>query len=333
METSAGTDLSVATTGPNSKQLLDPTPQKKPATPNEPTWKFYTFIVLPLSICLITLFSVSIWKSLRDLDAQRVLNCPSIDGNNDMYGLGIRLGVYMQLTASAFVDTFGNQQYSSGLVASTLWFLLALSVASGMELSDPNTQSSELYIIVSLGNAVTTVLLSKLFKIDPLKSTESCLLYIGRFVLWGVWRATTSMYWFSILYSYVQGSDGCGTWGWIFFKVDLNGSFRTYNQIITMAEWVILSLLLLAFIIGAIIFCVSLCIINPDLGEGHAQVGRFGIAWDYLFAEIGQVRLILRKLVSRAWRALVSDNYFLLFFVLDLYLETLHPTSDILLFN
>lgn len=266
----------------------DGSPQRK-----KPTWKHYTFLVL-LSICLITLFTVSIWKTVTDLDAQRKLNCETIKGNSDMYGLGIRLGVYIQLTVSAFMDSFGNQAYSAGLVPSTLWFLLALSVALSMVLYDSNTRSSEVYIIIVLGNAVTTIVLSKMAKFNPLKTTESYLLFLGRLLLWGIWMASTSVYWFTFLHSYVRESESCGTWGWIFFKVDLYGSFRTFNQVINMVEWVILGCLILAYLIGAIIFCYCLCRINLELQEGrHAQVSKFAILWDYLFVSIGQLRQIM----------------------------------------
>ncbi|KAF8445109.1 hypothetical protein BGX38DRAFT_1197032 [Terfezia claveryi] len=264
---------------------MDGSPQKK-----NPTWKHYTFLVL-LSICLITLFTISIWKTITDLEAQRELNCETIKGNSDMYGLGIRLGVYMQLTVSAFMDSFGNQAYSAGLVPSTLWFLLALSVALSMVLYDSNTRSSEVYIIIILGNAVMTIMLSKMIKFNPLKSTESYLLFLGRLLLWGIWRASTSVYWFTLLHSYVRGSESCGTWGWIFFKVDLYGSFRTFHQVINVVGWVTLGCFLLAYSVGAIIFCYCLCRINLELQKGrHAQVSKFSIFWDYLFVSIGQLR-------------------------------------------
>ena len=259
---------------------------------NKPTWKAYTFLGL-LTICLITLFSLSIWKTVTDLDEQRKLKCEPIAGNSDMYGLGIRLGVYMQLVVSAFVDSFGNQAYSSGLVASTLWYLFALSVALSMLLYNPETHSSEVYIIISLGNAVTTVLLSKIVKFNPLTSTESYLLCLGRLLLWGVWRASTSVYWFTLIHdSYVQGSNECGTWGWIFFKVDLYGSFRTFNKVINVLEWVTLGFLLLGYLIGVIIFCHSLLRMEWDV-KNRVPVSKFLIAFDYLFVSIGELRRIM----------------------------------------
>jgi len=286
-ETSAGTEVSAETDG------LTET--------NKPTWKAYTFLGL-LTICLITLFTLSIWKTVTDLDEQRNLKCVSIPGNSDMYGLGIRLGVYMQLVVSAFVDSFGNQAYSAGLVASTLWFLFALSVALSMVLYNPDTHSSEVYIIISLGNAVTTVMLNKIVKFNPLTSNESYLLSLGRVLLWGVWRASTSVYWFTLLHSYAQGSDECGTWGWVFFRVDLYGPFRALNKAINVLEWIIVGFLLLGYVIGIIIFCYSLSRIKWDK-ERPVKVSKFIIAFDYLFVSVGELRQIMYG---------VSHTYFLL---------------------
>ena len=276
----------------------------------KPTFKGYTFLVL-LTICLVTLFSVSIWKTVTNLDAQRNLNCEPIKGNGDMYGLGIRLGVYMQLAVSAFVDSFGNQAYSAGLVPSTLWFLLALSVALSILLREPSTHSSEVYIVISLGNAVTTIMLSKMAKFNPLKSTESFLLSLGRLLLWGFWRASTSMYWFTLLHdNYVQGSDTCGTWGWIIFKVDLYGPFRTFNQAADVLEWITLGCLLLGYLIGFLFFCYTLCRVNLKLDtRSHAQVSKFAIVWDYLFVSIGQLRQIIYG---------VSHSYFCCFWFISI---------------
>ncbi|KAF8426539.1 hypothetical protein EV426DRAFT_436754 [Tirmania nivea] len=273
-------------------------------------WKAFTFLAL-LTICLLTLFTHSIWKTVTDLEAQRKLTCESVKGNSDMYGLGIRLGVYMQLVVSAFVDSFGNQQYSSGLVASTLWFLFALSVALSMVLYNPASHSSEVYIIISLGNAVTAVMLSKMAKFNPLTSSESYLLALGRVVLWGVWRASTSVYWWTLIHdNYVEGSDSCGTWGWIFYKVDLNGPFRTFNQATNVLEWIILGSFLLSYLIGAIIFLFHLWRIEWPAGKDirkadgggrtkskeemrRVPASKFTIACDYAFVSIGKLRQTL----------------------------------------
>jgi len=271
-----------------------PTGTEMATQANRSTSGPYKFLGL-LTICLITLFTVSIWKTTVDLGAQRKRGCPTIKGDNDMYGLGIRLGVYMQLIVSAFVDSFGNQQYSSGLVSSTLWYLFALSAALSMKLRESETYSTEIYIIISLGDAVTTVMLSKIVKFNPLTSNESYLLSLGRLVLWAVWRVSTSIYWFTLLHDYrYGGSDGpnCARWGWIFFKVDLEGSFQEFNEGINLVQWAILCVLLLGYLIGIIIFCYALSRIKWDK-ERPVKVSKFFIAFDYLFVSIGELRQIM----------------------------------------
>ena len=294
----AETDKLIETDRPT--ETYKPTETDKPtetekATPSQTdrlTWNDFIFLTL-LAVCLITLFTISIWRTTIDLAEQRKLGCETVNGNSDMYGLGIRLGVYMQLVVSAFVDSFGNQAYSSGLVASTLWYLLALSIALSMLLFKPSTHSCEIYIIISLGNAVTSVMLSKIAKFNPLTSTESYLISLGRLLLWGVWRASTSLYWFTLLYdSYVRESTQCGTWGWIFFKVDLYGRFQDYNQVMNLVEWATIGFLLSGYLIGIIIFCYSLWRITWDKAR-PVQVPKSLIAFDYLFVSIGELRQIM----------------------------------------
>jgi len=276
----------------------------------------YTFLTL-LTMCLVALFTVSTWKSVTELDAQRKLNCQSIKGNSDMYGLGIRVGVYTQLAVSAFVDSFGDQEYSAGLIPSTLCFLFALSVALSMALYDPNTNSSEVYIIISLGNAVTAVMLSKIAKFNPLKSNESYLLSYGRLLLWGVWRASTSVYWWTLIHeNYVDGSATCGTWGWIFFKVDLHGPFRTLNEAINVLEWIALGYFLLAYLIGTILFCYCL----SRMKIAVFVPSKFVIAFDYLFVSIGTLRQIMYGVSHSDFLTLVYIYNYHLRYYIDIYL-------------
>jgi hypothetical protein len=67
-------------------------------------------------------------SSLKSIyERQTARNC-SIDGNQDLYGIGVRSGIYLQAWASMFTLAFGFDKASNAL-STSIWFQVALFIA------------------------------------------------------------------------------------------------------------------------------------------------------------------------------------------------------------
>jgi len=78
-------------------------------------------LVVSLSISLPALSAASRERSR--------LGCKAIEGNRDMYGIGIRIATYLQVVMTIFGEVYANPKYASALTSVNLWFLWALIIA------------------------------------------------------------------------------------------------------------------------------------------------------------------------------------------------------------
>jgi hypothetical protein len=177
-----------------------------------------------------------------------------IQGHSDMYGLGIRIGFYLQWCASPIAAWVAPDE-TSGLRTANAFFVSATFLGLIIETVLNHLDITEIYIILMLTFGVQFIpLLVMLWRIvtrfdpnwDPTRFMKS--------------PAPSKMFWF--LYSLVQiaelifqlwfwiykiprAEEECDRFGFAFFKVRLNGDgFRIFN-IVFMAA--LLALVLLFF--------------------------------------------------------------------------------------
>ncbi|KAJ4202216.1 hypothetical protein NW767_006178 [Fusarium falciforme] len=157
-------------------------------------------------------------------------------GEPDIYGFGIRLGIYLQWTSVLIVRTFKLRGRAS-LAKSYIIFIFAIFVALFFMAANtaPSTEDAPkgpyavevmtlayiifggVYIVLLTGNDPMPI---QSFDVDTV--TRLC----RQFVFWCVLTAASASYiWFWL--DGIQGSDfletpgGCGTYGFLFAKVSL----------------------------------------------------------------------------------------------------------------
>lgn len=95
---------------------------------------------------LLTLSSTSWFQMVltpRDTD------CPGFDGNSDFYGLGIRIGIYLQWS-SAWISNSINPSGAAANHDANTAFLIALLVAFAVALGNGSLRLVEAYVMILL---------------------------------------------------------------------------------------------------------------------------------------------------------------------------------------
>jgi hypothetical protein len=159
-------------------------------------------------------------------------------GNNDLYGLGLRVGIYLQFMATLAAKFFLPHEFKY-LQAMTLVYVSANLIAVMRETALHTVRACEIFIMM-------WVLLPQF---QP--ALKVGLLNIPEFLIYAVLMAfSIFMDWF-----YFRGIDGlplppgCQDYGFFFAKINLRGWFRTGSQVIWTLMAIIfgLSFLLLVF--------------------------------------------------------------------------------------
>ena len=281
--------MSTVTSGPPT---MTPTKQTR-----VPTW--VKLVSLSLSVLITVALAISTWvtisfkKKHEDSHGQSHA-CPKINGNQDMYGLGIRLGIYIQLIVTATADVLGMQHTSLTLAPATLWFLIAMFVALLTMLRDSSTYAMESYVVISLGNGLTWILVGGTIRLNPLTLRETFITSFGRFLICAIWRVANSVYWWTLrrsTYKYVEA--GCGPWAWLFVPLRLEGWYNDLQKALNVLSWVFLAYSLVPYIAGSLLLLHLLS--KMDIGHLTEQrkLSKTDIAFDYMFVEVGQLRGIV----------------------------------------
>jgi len=179
----------------------------------------------------------------------------NIEGNSDMYGLGIRVGFYLQWFSSP-IAAWLSQDEVTGLRTANAFFVAATFLGLVIETAQDGLDIAEIYIILMLTFGAQLFLLPlMLWRIltrydpnwDPTRFAKSpppsktfwllnSLIQIGE-LIYQLW------FW---IYKVPRADAGCDRFGFAFAKVKLNGSgFRIFN-IAFMA--ILLALLSIFFI-------------------------------------------------------------------------------------
>lgn len=85
--------------------------------------------------------------------------CPGIEGNSDFYGLGIRIGVYLQWFSSWISNSINPFGAASNHDANTI-FLVAILIATTVALAQGEIQPVETYIMLLLSSGFVFTVLS-----------------------------------------------------------------------------------------------------------------------------------------------------------------------------
>ncbi|KAF8426532.1 hypothetical protein EV426DRAFT_436543 [Tirmania nivea] len=235
---------------------------------------------------MVILFTVSIYKTVVAAHAHQHIGCTEIAGNQDMYGLGIRVGLYLQLCVTSLVDTMGNKELSASLIPANFWFLFALIIALGTMLTDPAIYAAEIYVIISLGNGIMQMIVGKSVKeTSTFEFSDGFIVSLSRILLSGLWRALSSVYWFSAMDKAAKGS--CESYGWFFFKVDLYGKFRTFNNVTNVMVMIMAAAALYQHSRIMVVFSWFLWRKVNRENWGERRESKWMVAIDYLFVPMG----------------------------------------------
>lgn len=95
---------------------------------------------------------------------------PGFEGNSDFYGLGIRIGVYLQWFSAWISNTVNPAGAAANHDANTI-FLTAITVATSVALSGGALQPAEAYLMLLLSNGFLFTVLSflglRLYLLQP----------------------------------------------------------------------------------------------------------------------------------------------------------------------
>lgn len=100
----------------------------------------------------------------------REVSCPGMEGNSDFYGLGIRIGVYLQWFSSWISNTINPSGAAANHDANTI-FLTAILIATTVALAGGGIQPVEAYIMLLLSYGFVFTVLSflglRLYLLQP----------------------------------------------------------------------------------------------------------------------------------------------------------------------
>lgn len=193
-------------------------------------------------ILFTILASIVIWQLV---DARNIPQCSEIsEGNNDMYGIGIRLATYIQLFIWCVSRPLGRSNGHASLMRSlgtvNLWFLIAYITAFFLVLRDDEVQVIDLYIITIMGDGLMGTMI-----IPPLApkwsyNYETMGPKLSRAVLHGCWRACTLFFWWYVVPQRLGDlpPDQCEQYGYFVVRMRLaNGSsLHTLHRVGTVID-------------------------------------------------------------------------------------------------
>ena len=85
--------------------------------------------------------------------------CPNFEGNSDFYGLGIRIGIYLQWFSS-WISNSVSPDAAAGHHDTNTVFLCALIIATAVAFADGSLQLAEKYILLLLSSGFFCTVLS-----------------------------------------------------------------------------------------------------------------------------------------------------------------------------
>jgi len=118
------------------------------------------------------------------------LECKTIEGNRDMYGIGIRIAIYLQGVMTIFGEVYNSDpKYATALTSVNLWFVWALIIAAYF--CKYRIQLHDVDMTKSLGDIIVNISLGSLLLPPRQLDIESVLTRVMRWVTFSVWHAMT----------------------------------------------------------------------------------------------------------------------------------------------
>lgn len=113
-------------------------------------WFLFVFFAVGIVSCA-PLFKRRSEKPVLLIERQSTVSqqC-GIEGNPDFYGLGIRIGIYLQWITALLANLFSKESIGGNLETNTI-FLLALYVAIAVATAQNSVQTAELVVLLQLG--------------------------------------------------------------------------------------------------------------------------------------------------------------------------------------
>ncbi|EEP81566.1 predicted protein [Uncinocarpus reesii 1704] len=236
--------------------------------------------------CFLVGTAISVWKTLSQLPGRDAEPNCLIHGDPDMYGLGVRLGLYMQLLTTTTIDVFAKPEDAADLAPTNLWYLLAVFLAiqsRGFLLPGANPVNT--FIIISLGNGITLTVLTGTLRLNPKGIKESCLAATSRFIIWALWKTSSVRFWWIALNH--GHSSNCPEFGWFFSPVHLHGWFKVFHQALNTAEWVLWLVFFFPYLVGLFFITITIAKLrNPPANRSR-------ILWSLFFTPVEEVHRII----------------------------------------
>ena len=158
---------------------------------------------------------------------------------------------------------------------------------------DPTTYIVESYIIIALGNGLTWVLVGGGIKLDALTISDALITSFARAIVWGLWRITSGIFWWSLSrssVSYRHIEEGCGPWGWLLFSIELLGTFKVVQRAFNLVSCIAWLHVLVPFVVGYGVFLFLLVKVEaPELCR-ERNISKGHIFADYNFVAAGELR-------------------------------------------
>lgn len=197
-------------------------------------WIFFSVVVLGLAAAVPIHRSDTLQvrnsqpSIVRQVGAQ---NHCVIDGNSDLYGLGIRLGVYLQWITSLIANHHSHESIRSNLETNTL-FLGAIFVAAIVATAQDGLKSAEILIFLHLCyGSIFSILSIWGYRIRsqaegtirfPVAGSAFRLILISAISIYSVWC------WFSGIKR--AAIDGCSTYTFIFYRLNVGPRVEAFFQ-------------------------------------------------------------------------------------------------------
>lgn len=194
------------------------------------------------------------------LPQTRDVEC-GIPGNPDIYGLGIRLGLYMLWIATMFTYEFLDDEVSNALDTNLIFFF-SIGVATFVLSSQtPKPYVEEIYILLCIffGGFWSLAFPNSIASFSMFGMSIRCYLMAGM-ASYAIW------YWFT-------GMDAlrrqpCGSHVFLFAKVDLFGRARTFFKVASILNILvpglyIIGMELFMFMPGLVSFSLFLVVLPP----------------------------------------------------------------------
>lgn len=122
-----------------------------------------TYIIFFVRLAAVTSvpLTIAIWQLQKYRNSPTGVNCTNDrgGGNNDMYGLGVRIATYIQCSLMGLALAFkAPGETRRDISIGNTWFLIAFTTAVWAMLRNPNIEILDLYVVIVLGNGLTVLM-------------------------------------------------------------------------------------------------------------------------------------------------------------------------------